>query len=236
MQEFIGKKFGKWTVLHYKGKFNRVHKFKVKCDCGNESISDYIALTRNKSTKCRSCARKENCKGTKNPAFKHGYSSVNHPNFHVYTAWCSMKSRCYRVSDKNYKRYGALGIKVCNRWLKSFEYFLEDMGHPEIGYSLDRIDVYGNYERNNCRWADRDTQSNNCRRTIYYEYKGEKLSESQWSKKLNISRNKFMWWVRKNGILWVMENLETIKKSKSRMNDQDYIDLRLELPNKIYRH
>lgn len=235
MQEYIGKKFGKWTVLNYEGKFNRVHKFKVKCDCGNESFSDYIALTRGKSTQCRSCARKVSCAGNKNPAHKHGYSSRSHPYFRVYTAWCTMKSRCNRKSDANYKRYGALGIKVCESWMKSFECFLHNMGHPPDGYSLDRIDVYGDYCKENCRWASQETQYNNCRRTVYHEYDGENLSETQWSRKLGISRNKVMWWARKYGIGWVVNNLEDLKSTRRGMSDEEYLELGMDLPSKKYR-
>ena len=236
MEEFLGKKFGKWTVSSYLGQNkNRAHQFNVICDCGNQSISDKIALTRGKSTQCRSCARKKHTSSTSNPAFTHGYSSVNHKYFHVYTAWLSMKGRCYRISDTNYPRYGEKGIKVCDAWLNSFENFLEDMGLPSKGYSLDRIDVFGNYEKNNCRWSDKDTQYNNCRRSVYYEYLGEKLSETQWSRKLGISRNKVMNWARKNGISWVIENLEIIKKTTKNMSDKKYQELGLDIPEKRFR-
>lgn len=235
MQEIIGKHFGKWIVTNYEGKFHRVHKFKVKCECGNESISDYISLTRGKSTQCRSCARKKSSQGKNNASYKHGYSSVSHPYFKVYTAWCSMKSRCFRKLDKNYSRYGGKGISVCKSWIDNFENFLSDMGLPEEGQSLDRINVYGNYCKENCRWASQDIQHNNCRRSIYHTYNKEKLSETQWSRKLGISRNKIMWWARKNGIQWVIENLDIIKKTKRGMSDQEYSELELDLPKKIYR-
>jgi len=210
--ELIDKRFGKWTVLSYEGRGpTRAFLYKVKCDCGKESITDKIALTRGKSTQCRSCARKISTSGSKNPSHKHGYSSISHPYFRVYTAWCTMKSRCYRQKDKNFQRYGAVGIKVCDEWLESFERFLLDMGHPPENHTLDRINVYGNYCKENCRWANQETQSNNCRRTIYYEHKEEKLSETQWSRKLGITRNKTMYWARKKGIQWVIDNLETLK-------------------------
>lgn len=233
MQEMVGRKFGKWVVLTYEGKFNRVHKFKVLCECGNESVSDYIALTRGKSTKCRSCARKISTSGIKNPAHTHGYSSVSHPYFKIYTSWCSMKDRCYCISDTNYKRYGLIGIKVCDLWRNSFEVFLEDMGIPPDGHSLDRIDVLGDYTKENCRWADQDTQSNNQRKTVYYEYNNEKFSESQWARKLGITRNKLMSWARKKGIEWVVKNIEAIKKAYRGMSNDKYIELGLDIPNRL---
>ncbi len=153
---------------------------------------------------------------------KHGYSSTSHPYFRVYTAWCTMKSRCYREKDKNFKRYGFRGINVCDRWLNSFINFLEDMGVSENGQSLDRIDVNGNYCKENCRWANKETQSNNCRTNTYYEFNGELLSETQWSRKLGLTRNKFMNWVRKHGICWVIENLEFVKKARRGMTDKEY--------------
>lgn len=81
-----------------------------------------------------------------------------------YVAWIGMIERCYNVNHPSYEYYGARGVEVCNRWLNSYENFLEDMGRrPEPEYSLDRIDVNCNYEPNNCRWADKTTQSRNQR-------------------------------------------------------------------------
>lgn len=237
MQDIIGKHFSSWTVISYEGKRNtKRHWYKVVCNCGNESIVERNILKRGKTTKCRSCARKISTSKERNSAFTHGYSSITHPYFRVYTAWCTMKSRCYREKDKNYKRYGAKGITVCDEWMQSFEKFLEDMGLPEDGYTLDRIDVYGNYNRDNCRWANKETQSNNQRKTIYYELDGLKLSETQWSRKFGISRNKMMHWARKFGIQWVSENLESLKKMTPRMSDQDYEQLGLPIPQKRFRN
>lgn len=236
MQELVNKKFGKWTVITYEGKRGTIrHWYTVKCECGNESVVERSTLTRSKSTRCKPCARKEWHEVNDNPSHKHGYSSLTHPYFRVYTAWCTMKSRCYREKDKNYISYGAKGVTVCDEWRDSFETFLEDMDHPPEGYTLDRINVYGNYCKENCRWADNDTQKNNCRRTIYHEMGGHKLSESQWARKLGLSRNKVMIWARKQGIQWVSDNLETLKEIKRIVKDDDFERLGLELPAKRFR-
>lgn len=82
-----------------------------------------------------------------------------------YASWYSANRRCSRPSDPGYPAYGARGIRVCDRWAwpGGFERFLVDMGPRPKGTSLDRIDVNGNYEPGNCRWADDETQRTNRR-------------------------------------------------------------------------
>ena len=75
-----------------------------------------------------------------------------------------MINRCYSKTHKKYKDYGGRGIRVCDRWLKKFDRFYADMGDPPgPGYSIDRINVDGNYEPRNCRWATHKQQANNRR-------------------------------------------------------------------------
>ncbi len=93
--------------------------------------------------------------------YKHGMARTS-----TYVCWQDMKNRCYNPNVKAYKHYGGRGITVCDRWLDSengFINFLNDMGEKPKGLSIDRIDVNGNYEPSNCRWATASQQSINKR-------------------------------------------------------------------------
>jgi len=91
---------------------------------------------------------------------RHGMS--NSPEF---TAWAHMRSRCKNSNSQYYFRYGGRGVKVCKEWDKSFSSFLADMGkRPSIWHSLERINLDGDYEPSNCKWALKKEQMRNTSR------------------------------------------------------------------------
>ena len=93
--------------------------------------------------------------------------------------WSAMNARCNNPNNKNYGRYGARGISVCERW-KSFEAFIADMGpRPSKTHSLDRRDNDGNYEPSNCRWATKVEQSYNRCTNKFFEYRGKMMSVAE---------------------------------------------------------
>jgi hypothetical protein len=73
-----------------------------------------------------------------------------------------MKARCFNPNNQDYNDYGGRGITIHERWF-GFENFYADMGDPPRGKSLDRINVNGDYEPRNCRWADEFEQACNKR-------------------------------------------------------------------------
>ena len=101
-----------------------------------------------------------------------------------------MKERCLCPTAVGYNYYGGRGITICERWLKSFEHFLADMGLRPVGperFSIERIDVNGNYEPSNCKWATAKEQANNKTTTERFMVDGEELTLQECAKKIGIT-------------------------------------------------
>ncbi len=94
--------------------------------------------------------------------------------------------RCGNPNNPKYKNYGMRGIKVCDRWIHSFRNFLEDIGKCPDGLTLDRINVNGDYEPSNCRWANSKTQGNNKTCNAEIEYNGKVQTRQQWADEIGI--------------------------------------------------
>ena len=127
--------------------------------------------------------RSESLKGEKNSSFIHGCSHTKE-----YKVWSGMKRRCYNAKHKDYKNYGARGIKVCEKWLNDFTEFRNwalTNGCKE-GLEIDRIDNNGDYSPNNCRFVTKIQNCNNKRNNHILEYKGEKMTIAEMARKYNI--------------------------------------------------
>lgn len=107
-----------------------------------------------------------------------------------YNSYRSMMSRCYREKDASYKSYGGRGIKVCAEWhdIECFERWTKKNPYFE-GATIDRIDVNGDYEPTNCRWATMAEQCKNRRNSIIVEYNGERHNITEWAKITGLSRS-----------------------------------------------
>ena len=143
-----GQRFGKLLVLARNGT-NHYKKvlWRCRCDCGNETDVVAGALVTGNTSSC----------GCVIPNLKHGGWNKS-----SYNTWRAMMRRCYNPKDKDFYKYGAKGIYVYAPW-HDYATFAQAVGEPVGDQTLDRIDPYGSYTPDNCRWASLTTQNRNVR-------------------------------------------------------------------------
>lgn len=98
-----------------------------------------------------------------------------------------MKQRCYNPNNSSYRNYGLRGIIICPQWKNDFSEFYRwsiQNGYAE-GLTIDRVNVDGNYEPNNCRWVSRQIQANNTRSNIYITLNNMTKTLSDWCRYFN---------------------------------------------------
>lgn len=174
VEDLSGVRFSKLVVLkRMKSTKKGDSQWLCKCDCGKEKTIQARHL-KNGHTKSCGCF-KVNKLNQFNA--KHGKT-----NTRLFRIWCGMKNRCYRSNDINYKNYGAKGIVVCSEWLdfENFYNWATYNGYNNV-LTIDRIDVNGNYEPSNCRWADRKTQNRNTTRNLNIKIGKEIKCLKDWS-------------------------------------------------------
>jgi hypothetical protein len=181
-----GTKIGPWTVLRktastFSRRGDEEHRYIVRCQCGKRVSRRLGNIQRTQSCGCKQvelmlATSRQRGKTTKT----HGLSKSK-----MYYRYHAMLDRCYRQTDKQYPNYGGRGIVVCDRWLDSFQAFVDDMGEPPPRTFIDRIDNNGNYTPENCRWADAKTSATNTRATILVTLDGETMSVSEACRRLH---------------------------------------------------
>jgi len=184
--DLVGKKFGRLTVLSRAPNDGKHTRWNCACDCSGKNTVVHSDSLKNGATKSCGCLRDEM---TAERSLTHG-NTVGRKSTREYRAWSHIKDRCYAPTCERYPRYGGRGIKVCERWLHSFETFLKDMGICPEKYTIERLNTNGNYEPSNCVWADAHTQSRNRSDNVWLEYKGELLILKDWASKLGIDNRK----------------------------------------------
>lgn len=188
-QDKTGLRFGRLVVIeraetHISPSGKRRTMWKCRCDCGNIVIvrSDGLSSGRTKSCGCYQKERTAEAGKIKTHKIKYGDSAGR-----LYNIWYLMRYRCNNPKCHAYHNYGGRGISICTDWndndtgYLAFKQWALDSGYTD-SLSLDRIDNNGNYEPNNCRWADAFVQGNNKRNSAYLVYNGEKHTISQWAR------------------------------------------------------
>lgn len=190
-RDLTGQRFFRLTVLGYAGKLGRGqhHFWWCQCSCGTiQSVRQDHLGTRKESCGCRLTEILKERNTTHNMSY--------HP---VYEIWCGIKKRCLNQRSSGYKHYGERGITICEGWLH-FENFLADMGErPTRRHSVERLDNDGNYSCGHCAecrhrgwksngvWATQKHQCNNKRSNRFLTFGNERLTLTQWSRKLGIN-------------------------------------------------
>ena len=193
-EDFINKKFNRWTILSFSHKDKWGEKvFNCKCDCGTERTVPIRRIINGRSKSC-GCITKEN---NRLRCATHNLTKNS-----LYRVWACMKTRCYNPNCTSYKYYGMKGICICDEWKNDFMNFYN--WAIENGYkkndkkklTIDRIDFNGNYEPNNCRFVEMSVQSRNTAKNVYVVYNGERKVISDWADYFGYKRDRFLYMYR----------------------------------------
>jgi len=172
-----GEKYGRLTLIKETVRTSKKHMWLCKCDCGK---TVEVSIYQLKDGICKSCGclRDEIATQRCYDMSRHSMARTR-----MYNVWGGMIARCGNPNSKDYRNYGGRGIKVCDDW-KDFCKFHEwaIANGYEDNLSIDRINVNGNYEPNNCRWIPLREQNANKRNNVLVEYKGETHCLREWSK------------------------------------------------------
>ena len=178
VDDITGNTFGQWKALEYAGtNAKQTRMWRCICSCGTERLVKGIDLRHGRTKKCIRCRNRSN-------PTKHGHTS-NKQWSGAFRSWLAMRARCEKPTDVNYRNYGGRGIRVCERW-QSFEAFVEDMGDRPKGRTIDRMDVNGDYEPSNCRWATRLEQGFGRRDNQWLTHDGRTQRLIDWARELGL--------------------------------------------------
>lgn len=183
--DLTGKKFGRLTVVSRgpNAKHN-MPRWHCRCECGNETLSWGQSLRDGYAQSCGCLSDEINTERARLLNYRHGEAGKGRTS--IYRIWCGVMGRCLNPSHGAYKKYGAKGITICERW-KTYGNFRDDMGEkPTPKHTLDRIDGTKGYEPGNCRWATMKEQNNNRIDNVKITFNGETLTAPQWAERLGL--------------------------------------------------
>lgn len=192
-----GRRFGRLVAFDYERRGAGAHTviwWRLRCDCGNETLVRAHSLRAGHTTSC-GCIAKESAR-----ALLTVHGNCHRPEWHC---WIGMRRRCNDPRASSYPRYGGRGIRVCERWA-SFDEFVKDVGpRPSPEHTLDRIDPDGDYTRGNVVWADRKAQARHKRNSFIVEIDGCKRPLIEVCETLGKNYNRVRVRIRKYG--WSVE-------------------------------
>lgn len=189
-KDLFGQRFGRLFIDDHSVKVNGVTMWPCICDCGNRKLVSTKNLCRKiNATRSCGCIAKQmasSMRGEKSPTYKHG-NAVNGKRTRLNAIYSGMMQRCYNKKNKSFKHYGGRGIKVCERWKRSFVLFALDMGNPPKGMSLDRIENDKDYCPENCKWSTQKEQTRNTRANVMVKWHGKEMCLSELAEFLGIN-------------------------------------------------
>lgn len=142
-----------------------------------------------------------------------------------YRVWSGIKTRCTNPNDKFFHRYGGRGIKICERWVNSFENFLDDMGERPLPNSqIDRINGDGDYEPSNCRWTTPKENARNRNTSHVLTVNGQSKTLAEWEEVTGIDYQVI--WTRLTKLGWTPE--ETINTPARKCKPRQKVTTNLE--------
>jgi hypothetical protein len=155
MSAMLGRQFGRLTVVCEAARMHRKRRWICACSCGAQTTAYQWSLLAGRSRSC-GCLKAEELR-LKSAELNERQGNENHGmrSSAEYKCWLLMKSRCYNPNSKDYAYGGARGVRVCERWRRSFRCFYEDMGMRPAEHFLWRIRSSEEYGPGNCRWARR---------------------------------------------------------------------------------
>lgn len=178
----IGERFGRLSVIGVSRDTRK--KALCRCDCGDSAIVRIDHLKSGRSRSC-GCLRREVTRQNKT---RHGMARRGRRRSPEYAIWSQMIERCHNPNNDGYPMYGGRGIAVCDKWRRSFESFFSHVGRrPSDSHSIDRIDVDGDYEPGNVRWATAKEQGRNTRRNRVLTFDGRSQCLAAWAEETGIA-------------------------------------------------
>ena len=210
IKDLTGQKFGMVKIIKLDRIENRRTYWLCECECGKIFVRRSDNIT-NKEVKSCGCYRKQN---NKIIGYLHGDGCKKSKYHRLYQCYMNMKQRCYNSNCNQFKDWGGRGIIVCDEWKNNYLVFKKwaiDNGY-EDNLTLDRIDVNGNYEPDNCRWINKTEQNRNTRKCKHFIINNEDHTIPILAKKLNIHKDTIAYWLNKGyDINYILERFKNNK-------------------------